>query len=57
MPLLLLLGIIVAVLAFAIFKVNKVQSDRFIEMAKNAKPADDAVDDDDAADDTDKTDD
>ena len=47
MPLLLLLGIIVAVIAFAIFKVNKVQSDRFIEMAKN----------DDAADDTDKTDD
>ena len=57
MPLLLLLGIIVAVIDFAIFKVNKVQSDRFIEMAKNAKPADDAVDDDDAADDTDKTDD
>ena len=57
MPLLLLLGIIEAVIAFAIFKVNKVQSDRFIEMAKNAKPADDAVDDDDAAVDTDKTDD
>ena len=34
MPLLILLGIIVVVIAAVIFKVNKIQSDRYIEMAK-----------------------
>lgn len=46
MPYLIVLGIIVAVIAAAIFKVNKAQSDRFIEMAKKAKVADDATDED-----------
>lgn len=44
MPYLIVLGIIVAVIATAIFKVNKAQSDRFIEMAQKAKVADDATD-------------
>ncbi len=44
MPYLIVLGIIVAVIATAIFKVNKMQSDRFIELAQKAKVADDADD-------------
>lgn len=44
MPYLVVLGIIVAVIAVAIFKVNKMQSDRFIELAQRAKVADDADD-------------
>ncbi len=44
MPVLIVLGIIVAGIAVAIFKINKIQSDRFIEMAKKAKPAEDADD-------------
>lgn len=45
MPLLIVLGLIVVLIAVAIFKVNKAQSDRFLEMARKAKPADDADDD------------
>lgn len=41
MPYLIVLGIIVAGIAVAIFKVNKVKSDQFIEMMKQAKMADD----------------
>ncbi len=37
MPLLILLGIIVVVIAAVIFKVNKIQSDRYIEMAKRLR--------------------
>jgi len=44
MPLLILLGVIVAIIAVAIFKVNKIQSDRYKELVKNAKVADDADD-------------
>lgn len=44
MPYLIVLGIIVAGIAVAIFKVNKIQSDRFIEMVQKAKVADDADD-------------
>jgi hypothetical protein len=44
MPYLVVLGIIVAVIAVAIFKVNKMQADRFIELAQKAKVADDADD-------------
>lgn len=40
MPLLVLLGIIVFIIALAIFKVNKAQSDKFIETAKKAESAD-----------------
>ncbi len=50
MPYLIVLGIIVAGIAVAIFKVNKIQSDRFIEMVQKAKVADDADDADDAPD-------
>ena len=44
MPYLVVLGIIVAAIAVAIFKVNKIQSDRFIELAQKAKVADDPDD-------------
>lgn len=44
MPYLIVLGIIVAGIAVAIFKVNKMQSDRFIELVQQAKEADDADD-------------
>ena len=44
MPYLVVLGIIVAAISLAIFKVNKVQSDRVIELAQKAKVADDADD-------------
>lgn len=44
MPYLVVLGIIVAAIGIAIFKVNKIQSDRFIELARKAKEADDADD-------------
>ncbi len=44
MPYLIVLGIIVIVISLAIFKVNKMQSDRFIELAQKAKVADDADD-------------
>ena len=44
MPYLIVRGIIVAGIAIAIFKVNKIQSDRFIEMVQKAKVADDADD-------------
>ena len=46
MPYLIVLGIIVVVISLAIFKVNKIQSDRFIELAQKAKVADDADDED-----------
>ena len=46
MPLLIVLGMIVVLIALAIFKVKKVQSDRFIaEKARRAKMAEDADDD------------
>jgi len=44
MPLI-ILGVIVAVAAVAIFSVNKWQASRFTKKLKNAKVADDAVDD------------
>ena len=46
MPYLIVLGIIVAAISLVIFKVNKMQSDRFIELAQKAKVADDADDED-----------
>jgi len=44
MPLI-ILGIIVAIAAVAIFSVNKWQAGRYTRKLKNAKVADDAVDD------------
>lgn len=46
MPYLIVLGIIVAAIGAAIFKVNKMQSDKFIRLAQQAKVADDADDED-----------
>ena len=46
MPYLIVLGIIVAAISLVIFNVNKMQSDRFIELAQKAKVADDADDED-----------
>ena len=46
MPYLIVLGIIVIVISLAIFKVNKMQSDRYIKLAQKAKVADDADDED-----------
>ncbi|MDO4745596.1 MAG: hypothetical protein Q4B18_03465 [Bacillota bacterium] len=47
MPYLVVLGIIVAAIAVAIFKINQAQSERFVKLAQKAKVADDADDEDD----------
>ncbi len=44
MHLLVALGILVAVITVAIFKVNKWQSERYVRLAQKAKKADDADD-------------
>ena len=46
MPYLIVLGIIVEIIATAIFKVKKIQADRYVKLAQKAKVADDADDED-----------
>ncbi len=44
MPLLIILGVIVVLIAIAIFQVNKWQTKKYAKLARKAKPADDAKD-------------
>lgn len=44
MPYLIALGVIVAVIAVAIFKVNQWQADKYVKLAQQAKQAEDADD-------------